>query len=450
MTASERPVNETRTNGPVAVPGHPGRWRIVSLFAVAAAAIIITVSIVHDRRSTDTEPAGQDALEFTEIRVAGAAATAFGLHASAHSAANSSTGPTSDQDNAWRVPVSALGQSLVTATAPDGALLGMSIHEPTNPPALIDDTSTAQVLLTLSPALFGSDVGRASRSAAVIVDDPMHATLVRSVGSSPGVTPSNDALSTALAGLLDRIPFPEPEPDQGCDSVANPRAFPVAGTCVQPGQSDMTILNEQDRWVLVFGEPENWSMVCGALAPTGSPRASETISADECGDRALLTGAGERPSGPTNLDGVSEAVLTSRHDAATALTLLDDYVLPYAAITAGVHGHNANVVVSSSSVPAIVRELTQLMASDQLALNAVRAAYDPTSTPAARHRATAQAAYSMLSSDQVVAVLPTELGQREEALALLDFYRSTAEFMTADRTGPRWIAASTGVIDGLQ
>lgn len=450
MTASERPANQITSDATIAVPGHPGRWRLVSLAAVAFAVLVVTLSIVQDRRSADSAPPGEDALEFTDITVGGSIVTAAHLQTSAHGDSTATEIRAVDASSGIAmVPVSALGYALVTATTSDGAITGLAINDPANQTTTIDDLSTAQVLLTLSPALLLHDIDQASRSAARIVDDPMHDALVAAVASSQAITPANNELGASLAALLDRVPIPAPQPNQGCDSVSNSRAYPIAGTCVQPGNDTTTIENEQDRWVLVFGEQDDWSTICASVPPAHATNSSRTISSTDCTSRVLLTTPGELPDNNVQFEGVTGDVLAARHDAATALTLLDAYVLPYAALTAGIDGYTDRVAVASSSVPEIVRELSQLMASDQLALDAVRAAYDPASTPAARHRATAQAAYSMLSSDRVVAALPTEIGQREQALALLDFYRSTASYMTAQRSGPTWTAVAAGVIDDL-
>jgi len=449
MTASERSANQPHSDAQIAVPGHPGRWRIVSLVAVAVAALIVTISIVQDRRSADREPpGGEDALEYIDFTVAALPDPAVVIRSAAPIEPSETT--IDPSTNTGTVAVTGDGQALVVALTGSGQVAALAITDPTAQQALsLDERSTAQTLLMLSPALLDGDVDASARAASLISTDPMHDVLVAAISRNAALVSTNDDLGSSLAAVLDRVPLPSAQPDQGCDSISSLQAYTVAGTCVVPGNSATTIQNEQDRWVLVYGEPDNWSSLCTVLPPATATGTSASITADDCGARALVTSPGPLPDDLDEFADVTAPILTSRHDAATALMLLDDFVLPYAAVTAGIDGYNDRAVVAPSAVPLIVRELSQLMASDQLALDAVRAAYDPKSTPAVRHRAAAHAAHAMLSSEQVVAALPAELGQRTDALELLDFYDFTASFMTAERSGPIWTAAAAGVIDGL-
>lgn len=447
MTASERPANQPQPDAPLAVPGHPGRWRIVSLLAVAVAALLVIVSIAQDRRNGGGEALGQGAMYVTEVSIDPSLYSDAEIHASAGSTAGGSA--VEQATNATMVPLTPLGLALVTASSSAGDLTGLVIHDPARDQTLLDGHSTAQSLLSLSPALLSRNVANATRSAELIGDDPMHVSLVEAVIANPALALSNDALASSLGALLDRVPLRSPTPDQGCDSVSSSTAYPLAGTCVQPGPTETTIHNEQDRWVLVYGEPDDWSTICTALPPAAPTTTARSVSSADCGSRALLLAAGQLPDADSRLADITSAILTARHDDATALMLLDDYVLPYAAVTAGVDGYNDRAAVTPAAVPVIVNALSQLLASDQLARDAVRAAYDPASTPAARQRAAVSAARAMLTNDDLIATLPTELGERSHALNLLSFYDFTASFMTAERTGPTWTATAAGIIEGL-
>ena len=419
---------------------HPGVWRALSFVLVFAAAVVLIVWTLQSRTASNLAVQNSRTLDAdaTMVVVEGLelpsnpSVTVLGI------------------DGRLRTPLPTEGVELdipsrVTSLVAlyDGSdnIHGLAVVPPggDRDAVSISPTSTARALMTLAPSVLKPDLVRTGQSLELIEADPAFTVLSDAVAASTNLSASNPTVEAAVAAILDRVQR-RAVPDQGCDSVLNPRALAITGTCVEPSTSGATVSNEQDRWALAFGSPEPWSTVCAAIAPAGTPGSQQSLETAECGGQALLAAPG-----PLTRTSSTDAAVTNRVQVAAGVELYSSYTAPFLDLVGGSAGlnrrDNTHVFGSLDELVATTSALIgQDPGFDSALLLLVEAA-----TPIERHAATLGATRSLAGA--AGAIVPDWDAGASSHEALLDFYDRVGEQMlVVDRAEYRWTADASGII----
>lgn len=419
---------------------HPGVWRALSFVLVSAAAIVLIVWTLQSRTASNMAVQNSRTLDAdaTMVQVDGmplpanASVSVLGI------------------DGRLRTPIADAGveidipsrvSSLVALHDGSDNVHGLAIVPPggDRDPVSISPSSTARALMSLAPSVLKPDLVRTAQSLQVIEADEAFTVLTDAIAESSNISESNLPVEAAVAAILDRVQRRSVR-DQGCDSVLNPRALAISGTCVEPSTAGATVSNEQDRWALAFRGPAPWSTVCAAVAPEGTPGSRQSLELGDCGGEALLVAPG-----PLARTAASDAVVTNRVQVAAGVELYASYTAPFLDLVGGSAGLNRrdNTHVFGA-LDELVATTTGLIGQEPGFDSALRLLVEA-ATPIERHAASLAATRSL--TEAAGAYVPDWDANASSHLTLLDFYDRVGEQMlVVDRVVYQWTADSSGIV----
>ncbi len=418
---------------------HPGVWRALSFVLVAAAAIVLIVWTLQSRTSSNLAVQNSRTLDAdaTMVMVDGPlpsnpSVSVLGVDGRIRTA----VGP-----DGVELDIPSRVTSLVALFDGSDKLRGLALVPPggDRDPVMISATSTARALMSLAPSVLKPDLVRTGQSLALIESDEAFGVLTDAVAASSNLSDANPTVEAAVAAILDRVQR-RAVPDQGCDSVLNPLALAITGTCVEPSTSGATVSNEQDRWALAFGGPEPWSTVCAAIAPAGTPGSQQSLGTGDCGNQALLAAPG-----PLSRASSNDPAVINRVQIAAGIDLYANYTAPFLDLAGGSAGLNRrdNTHVFRS-LDELVATTSALIGQDPGFDSALRVLVEA-ATPIERHAATLAATRSLTeAAGAYVADWDNGASSHE---VLLSFYDRVGEQMlVVDRAAYRWTADASGIL----
>lgn len=425
--------------GTTAAPGHPGRWRVVSFLFVLATAIIVLISIVQARVYDDAPvPAsGEDASPPITIDATVDLSLTDGATIGASALSEQARGALTDQGPQIMVPAS--GAALVSVYDASGALNGLGIAIAQQNGVQISADSTARTLMTLAPAVLEPDINRAMTTVDGFTQDAAFDELVEALTEAPNLSAPNELVETRLARILDRIPVPVAPPDQGCDSIADTRAYPASGACVRPSADKVTISNEQDRWLLVYSPDADWAEICAAVAPAGHAGSDVDVRNMDCPEGSLLVTPGPSATASTL---ANNTVIAERKQVATAVTFLAAYLRPFAQLAAGEGGLGPESLADDDIIQ--ISETLGNLGSD--ASSAIYQAFPNDVSPSTLHRHAVEASLAAFGSDDLDGLVSDSLGTAADARSLLGFYRRVGDHMVNSTEDQRWEADAVSTL----
>ena len=419
---------------------HPGVWRALSFVLVSAAAIVLIIWTLQSRTASNLAVQNSRTLDADATMV-----VVEGLTLPPNPSVS-----VLGIDGRLRTPLPADGveldipsrvASLVALHDGSDNLHGLALVPPggDREPVAISPDSTARALMALAPSVLKPDLAKTNQSLVVIEADEAFDVLSEAIAASSNLSDSNPTVEAAVAAILDRVQR-RGVPDQGCDSILNPRALAISGTCVEPSTSGATVSNEQDRWALAFSGPAPWSSVCAAIAPAGTPGSQQSLDQGDCGTEALLAAPG-----PLSRSSSNDAAVINRVQVAAGVELYASYTAPFLDLVGGSAGLNRrdNTHVFSS-LDELVAATSGLIGQDPGFDSALRLLVEA-ATPIERHAATLAATRSL--TDAAGSYVPDWDAGASSHTMLLDFYDRVGEQMlVVDRAEYRWTADSSGVI----
>lgn len=420
----------------------PGLWRVLSLLLVIAAVVVVAMWMLQSRSTRDIAAPNGHTLELRSTDVVvdsldlppNATVAVLGFD---HREATP-LGP-----GGARLDIPTIVPVMVALLDDQGDIHGLRlVSRPVDRErVVITPASTAHALLVLSPAFLDADLERARQQVEFIDDDPAYETVVEAIAASSNLGSANDAVETAIAAILDRVHRANPLSDQGCDSILNPAARAVAGTCAVPNSTGSTINNEQDRWVLAFASPQPYEVLCAAVAPAGTPGSQRTIGRVECGDRVLLAAPGPI------VDRSSErAAEIDRIRLATTVQVFGAFAAPIVDLAGGSAGLNrsTNAHVLDHIEP-LVDRMTDRIRNDPGLAGALDVVIS-SATPPERHGATVDAARALL--DEPAAYIEDWNADASTHLQFLDLFERIGDRMqVVGRSEWRWTADAVGIAE---
>ena len=196
---------------PPSLPGRHGLWRAISLVAVAAAFVIVAISVMQSRSASDVPAPDRVPVELGPAVVmadtdfapwSGAEVQVLGL------AASESATPFDAAGTEILLPQNS--PSLIALRTGNGDLVGLRVVDVAGAPELeelvVSARSTARALLLLSPGLARPSFGERLADLGVIENDPAFEQLVAALETNPNLSQTNAEAEQAFAEIADRIP----------------------------------------------------------------------------------------------------------------------------------------------------------------------------------------------------------------------------------------------------
>jgi len=423
------------------VPRRPGIWRAVSLVAVAAALAISAVSVLQARSASNVEIAEQKEVPLQSSTVSvsdlptpvGSKIAVLGLDRSKR---RDVTGLTTSLDLPRGLP------SVVALFDPDDAIVGLAAVGGDAERAVdISPRSTARALMLLTPGVLRPNIEEGLVNVGLIERDAAFDTLVSAIAADSNLSRPNSPVEQAHAQIVDRLEADSPAPDQGCDSVLSRSAYPSTGACAQPKDIGIVISNEQDRWALLFNAANNYAALCAIIAPTGIDGDEILVPTAECEGEALLVAPG-RPG----TDGDNQATINERVRSASAVTLLYDYVGPFADLVGASAGFaDESAIHLRSNSKSIVGSLSGLVATNDEFSDAMDVS-QRSSNNLQRHTASVDAARFIIATSDSTDLISTRIQGNSDHLPILDFFERSGEFMVNPQLDWQWDADAFGIV----
>lgn len=339
------------------------------------------------------------------------------------------------------VPMDSL--SIVGLFRPGGTLVGLTRIDPQSQDPAVDGTkitprTTAQTLVSLFPGVLSRDSLEVDRRITEATILPEFKDLERAIIASSGLVNEDRNLEFALGATVGAM---QPRPLLVPECTASGLA--LGGACITQGAEGLDILNQLDRWALLFDAADTVRL-CAIVPP--APRTLTLTTTGGCG--AVLHLAAPGPFSEDRMLPGGQSI--GQLKIAAALTALSSYGVPFAD---AVFGTDAGA--TSASVERIVSETslvnTQIRATlsgdDELQRMALDYG-DPGAGPNQRAGATVGLSNALLRNSRIARDLigGPVLGDND-GTELFELISRGVEWVPPEAPIPFWQTAPTAEID---
>lgn len=440
-TEHQEPQETSVPAGPVAPRRSDRPWRIVGLLTMFGAIGLLGYTLLA---GVNAEPS-QARIDASNLQPMRIEVNNFGIEPGMQAGLVNGTERTTitatGSFDQVLVPLDAL--SLVGLYRPGGTLVGLTRVDPQAQNPAVDGTkitprTTAQTLVGLFPGVLSRDAVEVDRRITEATILPQFRDLERAVLASAGVLKEDPDLEFALGatvGALVGRPIIEPQ----CTTSG----LALGGVCVTQGPNGLDIINQLDRWALLFDSADAVRL-CAAVPPRPT-----TLTLTETGScSALLHLAAPGPFSDDRM--LPGGQSTGQLAIAAALTAFSNYGVPFADTVFGTRAQRSSATIEriAGSTTLINTQFRATLSNDTALQRLALDFGDPSASPRQRAAATVGMSNALMHNSRVARdLLGGPIGDDSDAAALLRLIIRSVDWVSPDAPIPFWQTTPTAEID---